>query len=72
MCLVSNFGQNGPPLERNDQDQMLEWRRKFTPIQIHDKLRAQRSRRNIAFADLTVVRKILKGKTAIAIYRHAM
>ena len=42
---------------------MLQWRRKFTPIQIHAKLAAQRTRRNTAFPDLTAVRKFLKGKT---------
>ena len=42
---------------------MLQWRRTFTPIQIHVKLAAQRARRNIPSPDVIAVRNFLKGKT---------
>ena len=52
-----------PHLTLAEQDTLMEWRQKFTPIQIHYKLQRLRARRNIACPDLTAVRKFLKGKT---------
>ena len=52
-----------PHLTRTERDTLMDWRQKFTPIQIHYKLQRLRARRNIACPDLTAVRKFLKGKT---------
>ena len=52
-----------PHLTLAEQDTLMEWRQKVTQIQIHYKLQRLRARRNIAYPDLTAVRKFLKGKT---------
>ena len=52
-----------PHLTLAEQDTLMEWRQKFTPIQIHCKLQRLRARRIIACPKLTAVRKFLKSKT---------